>query len=180
MIAARERAAQVWVAPANVALNGVIGLAPSISTDDWADLFDLQLNLVREEPKDFRAMSAHTLSDESIWLQVSVRRLLILIRKWVVGRGMDFVFESNNERFRDGVRLQLSDALRYMFDRGAFAGAAPEQSYRIVTDASVNPPESVDAGRFVAQIQVAPSQPAEFITVLLTRVGEDLLQAREA
>ncbi|HYY96745.1 MAG TPA: hypothetical protein VE713_19730 [Pyrinomonadaceae bacterium] len=180
MIAARERAAQVWVAPANVALNGVIGLAPSISTDDWADLFDLQLNLVREEPKDFRAMSAHTLSDESIWLQVSVRRLLILIRKWVVGRGMDFVFESNNERFRDGVRLQLSEALRYMFDRGAFAGAAPEQSYRIVTDASVNPPESVDAGRFVAQIQVAPSQPAEFITVLLTRVGEDLLQSREA
>jgi phage tail sheath protein FI len=50
----------------------------------------------------------------------------------------------------------------------------------VVTDASVNPPQSVEQGRFVAQIQVAPSQPMEFITVLLTRTGEGLLQAMEA
>jgi len=92
---------------------------------------------------------------------------------------MDFVFESNHQRFREAVRLMLEEALKFMFDRGAFAGATPEQSYRVVTDKSVNTPESVDAGRFIAQIQVAPSQPAEFITVLLTRVGEDLLQAAE-
>jgi phage tail sheath protein FI len=67
-----------------------------------------------------------------------------------------------------------------MFERGAFAGATPEQSYQVVTDSSVNTPESVDAGRFIAQIQVAPSQPLEFITVLLTRISEDMLQAREA
>jgi hypothetical protein len=179
-IAARERERQVWVAPANVPLHGVLGLATSFGTADRADLFDLGFNLVREEPDDFRAMSAHTLSDESIWLQLSVRRLLILLRKFVVERGMDFVFESNSERFRDGVRLMLEDALRSLHDRGAFAGASPEQSFRVTTDASVNPPSSLEAGRFVAQIQVAPSQPLEFITVLLTRVGEDLLQTKEA
>jgi hypothetical protein len=179
MIAARERERQVWVAPANIPLSGVLGLAPDITTDDWADLFELQFNLVRREAFDFRAMSAHTLADEAIWLQLSVRRLLILIRKFVVERGMDFVFEPNHERFRQGVQLTLEDALLFMHNLGAFAGASPEQSYKVVTDASVNPPQSVDAGRFVAQVQVAPSQPAEFITVLLTRVAEDLLQARE-
>jgi hypothetical protein len=179
MIAAREREREVWVAPANLPLGGVLGLSPEISTSDWADLFELQFNLVRREPRDFRAMSAHTLSDESIWLQTSVRRLLILIRKFVVERGMDLVFESNNERFRRGVQLVLEDALLFMHGLGAFAGATPEQSFNVVTDASVNPPQGVDAGRFVAQIQVAPSQPTEFITVLLTRVDEDLLQARE-
>lgn len=179
MIAARERERQVWVAPANVPVNGVLGLTPDISTEDWADLFEQQFNLVRREARDFRAMSAHTLSDEAIWLQISVRRLLILIRKFVVERGMDFVFESNHERFRRGVQLMLEDALLFMYGLGAFAGATPEQSFNVVTDASVNPPPSVDAGRFVAQIQVAPSQPVEFITVLLTRVAEDLLQARE-
>ncbi|HEY0173713.1 MAG TPA: hypothetical protein VGB98_22055 [Pyrinomonadaceae bacterium] len=179
LIAARERDRQVWVAPANVALTGVLGLAPEVSTEDWADLFELQFNFVRREARDFRAMSAHTLSDEAIWLQTSVRRLLILIRKFVVERGMDFVFESNHERFRRGVRLVLEDALLFMHGLGAFAGASPEQSFNVVTDASVNPPPSVDAGRFVAQIQVAPSQPTEFITVLLTRVAEDLLMARE-
>lgn len=179
MIAARERERQVWVAPANVPLTGVLGLAPAFSADDWGDLFDLQFNLVRGEARDFRAMSAHTLAAEAIWLQVSVRRLLILIRKFVVERGMDFVFEPNHERFRRGVHLVLEEALLFMHGLGAFAGASPEQSFNVVTDASVNPPPSVDAGRFVAQIQVAPSQPAEFITVLLTRVAEDLLQARE-
>jgi hypothetical protein len=179
LIAARERERQAWIAPANVALTGVLGLTPEVSTEDWADLFELQFNFVRREPRDFRAMSAHTLSDEAIWLQISVRRLLILIRKFVVERGMDFVFESNHERFRRGVQLVLEDALLFMHGLGAFAGATPEQSFNVVTDASVNPPPSVDAGRFVAQIQVAPSQPTEFITVLLTRVGEDLLRARE-
>ncbi|HEX8556849.1 MAG TPA: hypothetical protein VF668_02040 [Pyrinomonadaceae bacterium] len=179
MIAARERERQAWVAPANVALTGVLGLAPEIPTADWADLFELQFNLVRREARDFRAMSAHTLSDEAIWLQISVRRLLILIRKFVVERGMDFGFETNHQRFRRGVQLVLEDALLFMHGLGAFAGASPEQSFNVLTDASVNPPPSVDAGRFVAQIQVAPSQPTEFITVLLTRVAEDLLQARE-
>jgi hypothetical protein len=179
MIAARERERQVWVAPANIALTGVLGLSPEISTEDWADLFDLQFNFIRREARDFRAMSAHTLSDEAIWLQLSVRRLLILIRKFVVERGMDLVFEPNHERFRRSVGLMLEDALLFMYGLGAFAGATPEQSFQVVTDASVNPPRSVDAGRFIAQIQVAPSQPMEFITVLLTRVAEDLLQARE-
>jgi phage tail sheath protein FI len=40
----------------------------------------------------------------------------------------------------------------------------------------VNPPEEVDRGRFVAVIQVAPSVPAEFITVALTRTAQGSLQ----
>jgi phage tail sheath protein FI len=179
MVAARERARQVRVAPANVPLEGVLGLTPNIGQEDWADLFEAQFNLVRSEPIDFRAMSAHTLSDEAILLQFSVRRLMILLRKVAYLRGLDFVFESNHERFREGVRAVLSDMLRFMFERGAFAGRTPDESYRVVTDESVNPPESVDLGRFIALVQVAPSQPAEFITVVLSRAG-DQLQLSEA
>jgi hypothetical protein len=179
MIAARERQRQVWVAPANVPLQAVLGLLPTFSTDDWADLLDLQFNLVRPEPRDFRAMSAHTLSDEREWLQISVRRLMILLRKVAAERGMDFVFESNHERFREGVRVMLADLLQFMFERGAFAGAAADQAFRVVTDASVNTPQSIEQGRFIVQIQVAPSQPMEFMTVLLTRVSEGVLQATE-
>ena len=54
---------------------------------------------------------------------------------------MDFVFETNHERFREGVaRDAARRLLRGLFERGAFAGATPEQAYRVVTDASVNPP----------------------------------------
>lgn len=178
-IAARERRRQVWVAPANVPLRDVLGLTPALSVDDWAELFDLQFNLIRPEPADFRAMSAHTLSGERSLLQISARRLMILLRKAAIDRGMDFVFASNHEHFREGVRVTLENMLRFMFERGAFAGATPAQAFRVVTDASVNTPQDIEQGRFIAKIQVAPSQPMEFITVLLTRVSEGLLLAAE-
>ena len=172
LIANHERTRGVWVAPANRPLRGVLGLEPDLSTDDWADLFAAQFNLVRREAQDFRPMSAHTLSDERILLQISVRRLLILLRKMALTLGMNFVFESNHERFREGARVMLSDMLRSLYARGALAGQTAAQAFRVVTDASVNPPQSVDQGRFVAQIQVAPAQPMEFITVHLSRSAE--------
>jgi hypothetical protein len=179
-IAARERVRQVWVAPANVPLQGVLGLTPVLSVDDWTELFAQQFNLIRAEPRDFRAMSAHTLSDDRSLLQLSVRRLLIVLRKAALAQGMDYVFETNHERFREGVRVALIELLQVMFEGGAFAGAVPAASYHVVTDQSVNPPQSIDQGRFIAQIQVAPSQPLEFLTVQLVRTGAGLLQATEA
>jgi phage tail sheath protein FI len=179
MIAARERARQAWIAPANVPLQGVLGLTPAFSMDDWSDLFDLQFNLVRPEPRDFRVMSAHTLSDDPALLQVSVRRLLILLRKMAVERGMDLVFENNHERLREVTRLKLEEMLRFMFEQGAFAGATPQQAFNITTDAGINTPQSLEQGRFIVQIQVAPAQPTEFITVLLTRLNDGLLHVTE-
>jgi len=180
LIAARERERGVWVAPANAALQGVLGLTPTLGDDDWAELYALQLNLVRAEPRDFRPMSAHTLSDERSLLQLSVRRLLILLRKAAEEHGMDFVFERNHEHFRQGVRALLEAMLGKLYDGGAFAGATNSEAYRVLTDASVNPPQSVEQGRFVASIEVAPSQPAEFISVLLTRGDAGQIRATES
>lgn len=179
LVAKRERQRGVWIAPANLPLREVIGLTPAFSDDDWAVLFARRFNLLRPEPDGFRPMSAHTLSDRRSLLQISTRRLLILLRKAAVRLGMDFVFESNHERFREGARVVIEDMLRGMFQRGAFAGASPEQAFHVITDASVNPPQSVEAGRFVIVIQVAPSQPMEFITVQLTRSGEGELLTME-
>jgi phage tail sheath protein FI len=179
MIAAREHNRQVWVAPANVPVHGALGLTPHFSEDDWADLYAAQFNLIREEARDMRVMSALTLSDERSLLQLSVRRLLIQLRKAAVEKGMDYVFASNHDHTRNAIRLSLENLLRFMFERGAFAGSTQPSAFRITTDISVNPLQSIEQGRLVAQIQVAPSEPLEFITVLLTRTGEDLLQATE-
>ncbi len=179
-IAARERQRQVWVAPANMPLQGVLDLTPAISTDDWADLFEDQFNLIRREPGDFRAMSAHTLSEERQLLQLSVRRLMILLRKVALERGMVWTFENNDERLRDGVRSTLEALLRFMFERGAFAGRTAQEAFRVATGSSVNTRQSIDQGRFIAQIQVAPSEPMEFITVQLSRASDGVLVVAEA
>ena len=138
------------------------------------------INLIRREPRDFRAMSAHTLSEERQLLQLSVRRLMILLRKVAMERGMVWTFENNDERLRDGVRATLEALLRFMFERGAFAGRTPQEAFRVVTDGSVNTRQSIDQGRFIAQIQVAPSEPMEFITVLLSRASDGVLLVAEA
>ena len=179
LIASREQQRYVWVAPANMPLQEVLGVIPDLSSDDWAELFKRHFNLIRPEAFDFRAMSAHTLSDEQALLQLSVRRLMILLRKLAIERGMDFVFESNHDRFRQGVRVMLTELLQFMYERGAFAGATAGQAFRVITDTSVNTPQSIDQGRFIVQIQVAPSQPLEFMTVQLVRTGQGLLLTTE-
>jgi hypothetical protein len=172
LIAARERARQAWIAPANVPLQEVLSLSPALTDDDWAELFARRFNLVRPEASGFYPLSAHTLSGERAWMQISVRRLLILLRKAVFQLGMDFVFQPNHELFRQGVRVALEEFLRFLFERGAFAGRTEAEAFRVIADDSVNPPQSVEQGRLVVVIQVAPSQPMEFITVKLIRSGE--------
>jgi Phage tail sheath protein subtilisin-like domain/IPT/TIG domain len=179
-IAARELDRGAWISPANDPLRGVRALEPDLSREEWAALFTSDVNLIRREAEDFRPMSAHTLGDMAELRQIAVRRLLILLRKAALEQGMDYVFETNHERFRDGVGAMLRALLRRMHDAGAFAGSTPEQSFRVETGAGVNPPASVEQGRFVALVQVAPSQPAEFITVELTRTGQGVLEVAGA
>ena len=160
-------------------LRETLGLFTGLSDDDWAELFARRFNLVRPEASGFCAMSAHTLSGERILLQISVRRLLILLRKAALQLGMDFVFQPNHELFRQGIRVMLENFLRSLFERGAFAGRSEADSFRVIADDSVNPPQSVEQGRLVVVIQVAPSQPMEFITVQLMRSGNGELLAEE-
>ncbi len=179
VIAARALERGAWVAPANVPLQQVLGLQPRISEAEWTELFTLGFNLVRTEPLDFRMMSAHTLSDEREWLQLSVRRLLILLRKVALERGMAYVFENNGEPLRNAIALTFDRLLRQLFDRGALAGATTQQAYRIVLDDRINGRADSDNGRFFVELQVAPAQPLEFITVRLLRTTDGDLQLAE-
>ncbi|MGO9428651.1 IPT/TIG domain-containing protein [Rhodoblastus sp.] len=178
-IAASELATEAWIAPANAPLAGILDLEPAFSDDAWADLFALQFNVVRREAKDFRVMSAHTLADDKSLLQLSVRRLLIQLRKAVLQRGQDLVFAENNVRTWRRVQFAFEQLLGVMFNGGAFAGATRQSSFRVIVDDSVNTQTTIDQGQMIVLIQVAPSQPMEFITVLLTRTGQSQLQVAE-
>jgi phage tail sheath protein FI len=63
-----------------------------------------------------------------------------------------------------------------MFELGAFAGATAPDAYRVNTGSPPNTPQSIDAGRLVVELQVAPSRPLAFLTVRLVRTGEGSLQ----
>jgi hypothetical protein len=173
MIAARELARGAWIAPAGTPLSGVVRLADAVADADMVSLFNAHANLLVQHPGTFSALSAHTLSGNPQQLQVSIRRLLILLRKIALLLGAHYTFEVNNERFRQLVRMRFDRILGALVDRGAL------HAFRVVTDSSVNTFADQDAGRFIVVLQIAPTNPIEFITVTLVRSGEGLLEVLE-
>ena len=172
-IAARENARGVWVAPANVPLRGVVGLTPALAKADEVSLFNAHDNLFVHQPGAFVGLSAHTLSTDPSLLQLSVRRLLILLRKIALQRGMRYVFETNTDRFRQMVRRSFERLLSTLTQLGAIV------SFQVVTGGGVNTPDDIANGRLIVQLLVAPTNPVEFITVTLVRAGEGLLDVLE-
>lgn len=169
MIAARELARGAWVAAAGVPLRGPVALLPQLADADVRQLFDARANLLRQQPGAFTTISAHTLATDPVLLQVSVRRLLILLRKIALAEGARYVFDTNTDRFRQLVRMRFERILGQLASLGALA------AFQVVTAGGVNTPDDIDNGRLIVQLQVAPTSPVEFITVSLVRAGESLL-----
>jgi hypothetical protein len=172
MIAARELARGIWVAPAAVALRGPVALAPKLTEVETVRLFDAHANVIRQRPGSFSAIAAHTLAEGAL-LQLSVRRLLIWLRTIALRAGMRYTFEVNNERFRTLVRRRFERILADLTARGAF------HAFRVITDEGVTTSDDIENGRLVIALEVAPSSPVEFITVTLVRSSEGLLEVVE-
>jgi len=180
VFARRARARGAWVAPANEGLRAVAGLEPELSLAAWEELFAVQVNLVREDPRGFMPLSAFTLSEDPDLRQINVRRLLILLRRVVWREGNRLVFEPNSTALRARLQTQFTRLLEDLFTRGAFAGRTPAEAFRVAVDDSLNPAESVELGRLIVEIQVAPSRPLQFLTVRLVQAGLESLAVDSA
>jgi hypothetical protein len=179
ILARRTLGRGVWVAPANELLRGVVALMPPIARERWLDLQTAQLNLIRQEPRGFLAFSADTLSDDADLRPINVRRLIMLLRRLALRHGATYVFEPNDAAFRRLVQRGFEALLNFMFERGAFAGRTPETSFQVITGASLNTPQSVEQGRFIVELRVAPSLPMTFLTIRLVQSGDRTLVTEE-
>jgi hypothetical protein len=168
-----------WVAPANQALRNVLTLSPRLNPNRRLELLEGYLNPIWQEPHGILCLSAQTLSLDPDLSEVNVRRLLSLLRRLALQVGSRLVFESN-----DGVLQRLAErlfenALEQMFKRGAFKGRTSASSYRVRAGSDLNPPANLETGRFMVEIQVAPSKPLYFLTVRLIQNGNQGLLIEE-
>ncbi|GAB4525745.1 MAG: hypothetical protein OHK0046_41880 [Anaerolineae bacterium] len=173
MIANRTINRGPGIAPANDALRGVIGLSPTLTDAEWEMLFNRQVNVLRQRPQRFTLLSAHTLSLDTLHSKLSIERLHMFIRKLVLREGERYVFETNSERFRRSVQRGFERVMSRLLQQGALVGYSVDATERL------NPPFSVDQGRFIVEIKYAPTHPVEFITIVLVRSGESLLEVME-
>lgn len=169
-----------WIAPANQLLADVVATDSAFTEGERRVLLDAQLNLLTRHPDGFRAMTADTLSLDERLRPVNVRRLIMLLRRLALREGNRLVFEPNDRSVRNRLRTLFEDLLRRLYVAGAFAGSGVTEAFRVVADDSVNPPSSLDAGRLIVELRVAPSRPTEFLIIRLLQNAERDLLAVEA
>lgn len=172
VLAKRDLARGAWIAPANEPLKEIVALTPPMLREDWLDLQEARLNLIRQEARGFLSLNSDTLSGDTDLRQINVRRLLSLLRRLALKHGATYVFEPNSRIFHRAVKRGFEAFLNQMFARGAFAGTTAATSFQVVVDESVNSPRSLDQGRFIVELRVAPSLPMRFLTVRLVQTGD--------
>jgi hypothetical protein len=164
---ARERGA--WVAPANEELRDTVAVPDQPDEAGLLALLDGQVNAVRHEPAGFLCLSAETLAEDPALRPVNVRRLLMLLRRAALLHGPRYAFEPNGPALRRGVQRGFEAILDLLFRRGAFAGARPEQAYRVEVS---DDPRRGERGELLIELKVAPARPLAFLTVRLVHRGE--------
>jgi Bacteriophage tail sheath protein len=160
----------VFKAPANEPVIGALDLDPFVDADAQDRLNPEGVNCLRLLPgRAIRVFGARTLSRQDEWRYVSVRRLLLTLRRWL-DRNMTFaMFEPNGPRLWIRIRRELTIYLTQLWEDGALAGDTPDEAFFVKCDVETNPPESRESGAVVTDIGLAPSAPAEFIVVRIVQ-----------
>ena len=124
-----------------------------------------QVNCIRSfGASGIRIWGARTLArQDQSWRYINVRRLFIFIEE-SIRRGTQWVvFEPNDADLWARVRRTVGSFLHNLWMQGALVGATPEQAFFILCDETNNPAGSVDEGRLVVDVGIAPVKPAEFV-----------------
>jgi len=96
-------------------------------------------------------------------------RLLFNYVKSSLRRGLRWVRqEPNRDTLWSAVRHNsVIPFLMALYRQGAFGSGKPDEVFRVICDASNNPPDQVDQGMFKIEVYFYPSKPAETIVIIV-------------
>jgi Bacteriophage tail sheath protein len=155
----------VWKAPANEAVRGIVRLENDVTNGEQDLLNPEGVNCIRSFGSyGTKIWGARTLAKtDPSWRYINVRRLFNYIEE-SIQRGTQWaVFEPNDFDLWQRVKRNITSFLRGLWMQGALVGATPEQAFYVLCDASNNPAASVDEGKLIVEIGIAPVKPAEFV-----------------
>lgn len=179
VIAAQEFKFGVPHGPANVIAANIVKVEEKISPQRHDALHPLGINIYLQQPAGVWLSAARTLSLDSHYRQLSVRRLMTMLRRMLQQQMQWLVFEPNAPELWADVRHMLGNVLRQLYRQGAFRGRSESEAFFVRCDASLNTRQTMDAGQLIAEIGVAPAEPLEFIVVRLTRGADGTLGIAE-
>ncbi|MEX0761920.1 MAG: phage tail sheath family protein [Dehalococcoidia bacterium] len=154
----------VWKAPANEVVRGAVDVEMKITSQEQELLNPIGVNVIRPfGTRGNRIWGARTLSSDPSWRYVSIRRLFNFVEKSILNGTQWVVFEPNDVALWQRVRRTINSFLLGLWRQGALFGTTPEEAFYVKCDAETNPIESIDEGKLVVEVGVAPVKPAEFV-----------------
>lgn len=154
----------VWKAPANDVVRGALDVELPITKTEQGLLNPVGINCIRPfGTRGIRVWGARTLSSDTDWTYINVRRLFNMVEQTIMDGTQWVVFEPNDQKLWQGVKRTLNAFLRGLWRDGALFGATAEQAFYVKCDEETNPPESIDQGKLVVEVGIAPVKPAEFV-----------------
>ncbi|MFG2573430.1 phage tail sheath family protein [Streptomyces sp. NPDC048481] len=160
----------VHKAPANEVVRGAVDLEIQITRGEQDLLNPIGVNCIRAFPgRGIRIWGARTLSSDPAWRYLNVRRYFNYLEESILIGTQWVVFEPNDHALWARIRRNVSAFLVNEWRAGALFGARPEEAFYVKCDEESNPPESVDLGRVVCEIGIAPVKPAEFVIFRLAQ-----------
>jgi phage tail sheath protein FI len=161
----------VHKAPANEVVIGAESLESTIGASEQ-DILNIQgINCIRVfAGRGIRVWGARTLSSDTLWKYVNVRRLFIFLEKSIEQGTQWVVFEPNDEKLRAKVEQSVTTFLTSVWNIGALMGATPAEAFFVKCDRTTMTQNDIDNGRLIMFIGVAPLKPAEFV---IFRIGHE-------
>ena len=160
----------VQKAPANMVVELAIGFELTINKAQQDILNPLGINCFRSfEGRGYRLWGARTISSDSQWMYVNIRRYFCYLEHSIDLGTQWVVFEPNNQALWARVAQSVSDFLYSEWQAGHLMGTKREQAYFVKCDNSTMTQQDLDQGRLICVIGVAPVYPAEFV---IFRIGQ--------
>ena len=160
----------VWKAPANETIRNITGLKYAFTDGEQDVLNPVGVNVIREfTGRGIRVWGARTISSNSEWKYLNVRRLFAFLEA-SIDRGTQWVvFEPNGPELWDRVSRTINSFLFGVWSSGALLGTTPEEAYFVRCDRTTMTQDDIDNGRLICLIGIAPIKPAEFV---IFRIGQ--------
>ena len=164
VFAANDRLAAEWFAPAGLnrgGITGAVSVLNRLTHSERDTLYENKVNPIAAFPgQGIVAFGQKTLQDKASALdRINVRRLLIVLKKFVASTSRYLVFEQNTSTTRARFLNTVNPYLEAVQQRQGL------YSFRVVMDESNNTPDVIDRNILAGQIFLQPAKTAEFIVI---------------
>ncbi|MCF2872066.1 hypothetical protein L0664_13405 [Octadecabacter sp. G9-8] len=165
-----------WNAPVDTSINFVLSPTVDMTSGEQqtlnTPLNGKAVNAIRSfMDRGVLVWGARTLDGNSQnWRYISVRRMVILVKRWVRTACEPFVFAANDAQTWTTLKAIIENFLTSLWKLGAFSGGTAKEAFSVeVGLGSTMTSDDIQNGYLKITVLLANTHPAEFITLTFTQ-----------